>query len=423
MKLKISNRANTIKGSFTLNKVLQQFVLPDLVSKLQKIAFVADDPFLLLGACLHIYTNKCDGLLINSNRINEELISELQNSGYSICHISSNGDIKLSEQNENKEVINGRISVLTSGTTGKPKLISHTWQTLFTQENNRSFEELNWLVTYAPGTYAWYQLITMWMFRENISLSLPPTNEPEEMYQFATENYVTAISSTPTLWRYLFYKIPKDRLQQIALKQITLGGEAIHQSLLNDLQIIFPHSRLTQIYASTEGGAAIIVNDGKEGFPVEWLKKNNTSKPSLMVKDNKLWLRSPYQSTDFDGWYCTNDQVEIRNSRVVVAGRAGTGFLNIGGNKANARNIEEKLLMHEDIYWCRVYSKKAPIVGELVAAEVLCNGATEGKTKIEMEKMFTEHCMSIDMNDWMIPRLWKFLKEIPITHNMKTELR
>ena len=74
-------------------------------------------------------------------------------------------------------------------------------------------------------------------------------------------------SGTPTFWRQLLLFAPDDELSACRLEQITMGGEAVTQGLLDQLSGLFPQTRLVHIYASTELGRLFSVTDKRAGFP------------------------------------------------------------------------------------------------------------------------------------------------------------
>ena len=55
-----------------------------------------------------------------------------------------------------------------------------------------------------------------------------------------------------------------------------------------------------------------------------------------------------------------------RLGRAIILGRAETAFINVGGMKVPAQEVERTLLQHPAVLWCRVRRCPAPLVGELV---------------------------------------------------------
>jgi acyl-CoA synthetase (AMP-forming)/AMP-acid ligase II len=231
---------------------------------------------------------------------------------------------------------------------------------------------------------------------------------------------VTAISATPTFWRLaLLQADPEDvaRLRS-GLEGITLGGEPVDQPILDRLRALFPAVRLAHIYASSEAGASIIVTDGRAGFPADWLDDPRRS-PQLRVAEDRLWIRSPHAAAGFGGWMDTQDLAALREGRVHVLGRADHAFINIGGAKALAADIERVLLGHPDVLWCRVRGVRAPLVGQLVKASVVLQPGRSGEPL--PETALTAYCAG-RLPAHMVPRVWERLDRVPATVNWKTEV-
>lgn len=391
----------------------------------KKICIVSNEHFVLIDSLIYFYRNRVDGLIVRADNLSDELVKKIDINGYTIFKIDDN---TVTQINSPKiyDFLEGRISVLTSGSTGVPKIVSHTWESLYTLRSKKESKPLRWLLTYLPGTYAWYQMLTMFMFLPNQTLLVSSSYEPEKIWDFGAENNMNAVSATPTFFRYIFLRKDYKALSKVDLKQITLGGEPVDQSILDMMLKIYPTARVTHIYASTEAGAVIVVNDGKEGFPIEWLIEEDNSardsrdKPLLKVVNNILWVKSPYSSINIEGWYNTGDMVEIRNNRVVIIGRADVEIMNIGGNKIKVKVIENILLNNDNVIWCKVYSRKSKITGEIVCADVVLKKDIVNFSAKDMEYKLTSHCLSQGLPEWAIPRIWNFLDDIPITKSFKS---
>jgi acyl-CoA synthetase (AMP-forming)/AMP-acid ligase II len=315
----------------------------------------------------------------------------------------------------------GRVSVLTSGTTGLPKLVEHSWQTLNTMTRARA-EERTWFVPYQPGTYAWFQMVCLGLFTPEQHLVLADPHDPINSFLNALDGGVTAVSSTPTFWRYALLNIDEDAFRRSALAVITLGGEIVDQELLDQLRRLFPRAAIRHIYASTEAGAAIVVNDGLAGFPIERLNEEKAGHGAdLKIQSSRLHVRSAFTSAsslgDGSQWIDTGDLVEVRGDRVYFLGRE-SGMINVGGLKVMPSEIEDALLAHPDVLWAQVRARHAPIVGEVPAAQVVMRGPPDPGRD---ESLLVAH-LSARLQPHAIPRAWKFLTDIPLGPGQKSRL-
>jgi acyl-CoA synthetase (AMP-forming)/AMP-acid ligase II len=374
------------------------------------LAVVSPNAFELVGVAAWFASAEADGLILPAERLTKEILPVLSRAGYRILELDS-GRVHPAAD---RPVTRDRIGLLTSGTTGVPKLIEHSWQSLFTMSKVREMPSHRWLVTYVPGTYAWYQIVTLALFVPGQSLIVPRGRTPAELIDAALQHSATAISATPTFWRMAFLQFPETTLRRLALKQVTLGGERVDQALLDRLKAIFPEATIVHIYASTEAGACIIVRDGREGFPVSWLAGDTDRQ--LQVRDGILWLHSPHATPTQPDWINTGDAVEMKDDRVVIIGRAGSAIINVGGLKVSTSALEQRILEHPGVLWCRVSGRKAPLVGELVACDLVFRpGASVAEA--ELVKFCAQH-----FPEYMVPRIWNVRDTIPSTDNLKAAL-
>jgi acyl-coenzyme A synthetase/AMP-(fatty) acid ligase len=94
-------------------------------------------------------------------------------------------------------------------------------------------------------------------------------------------------------------------------------------------------------------------------------------------------------------------------------------LLNVGGRKVSAAAVEEALLASPLVSWCRVRGARAPLMGTLVAADVVL--APEGRAlpPERAERELAAHCAGRRLPEWMIPRLWNLLDQIPLSTALK----
>lgn len=315
------------------------------------------------------------------------------------------------------EVQPGRITVLTSGTTGLLKLIPHTAETLNTFDRVQDLPENTWFLPYQIGSYAWYQMVALGLFQPGQNLIPGDFNDLAASFEDALlRGQVTAISSTPTFWRHALMSINEDLLARAPLRSLSMGGEIVDQAILDRLATLYPQARIRHIYASSEAGAAIVVSDGRAGFKAELVERENHA-IRIKVEESRLFIRSPYANrTDSGAWVDTGDLVERRGDRFYFLGRAGNTMINVGGQKAFPSDIEAHLMTHPDVVWARVTARKAPLMGALPVASVVLNVPMDADAA---EQMLTSHCET-GLAEYAIPRMWDFLDDIPIRASLKS---
>jgi len=259
----------------------------------------------------------------------------------------------------------------TSGTTGTPKLIAHTFASLTRSMTARRIgDDYAWGSLYSLRRFAGLQVfLQSWMCATPLILN----EEGADLHNMLTrfiDLRCNALSATPSMWRKLAMHPLFERL---VLKQITLGGEIVDQSILDMLNKRFPAARITHIYASTEAGVGFGVRDGLAGFPSNYL-----AHPPLGVAmriDERNHLRfctraDPSSVSDADSeWIDSGDVVEIQANRVRFLGRAN-GSINVGGNKVMPEEIESIIKELPDVAFVKVRARKSAMLGSLVEAAI-----------------------------------------------------
>jgi acyl-coenzyme A synthetase/AMP-(fatty) acid ligase len=382
------------------------------------IAFIAQGAQ-ALGAAAWLRQSGIEGLIVGPERWTDVVRAAAAERGFSALDLATGQSWPAPTPGT---VAHGRVWLLTSGTTGAPKWVAHTWDSLVTVGTGATHDlpPRHWLLAYQPGTYAWYQVAQLPLFFPHQSVTVPTEPDPASQVRAAATTGVDAVSSTPTFWRVALLTAGEPAVAGLRLRQVTLGGERVDQPILDTLRRLFPKARVTHIYAATEVGAAIVVHDGREGFPAAWLERDakpgEPPRPLLRVQDGRLWVRSPKAGEGLQGWTDTGDSVEVRGDRVVVIGRAGGGLAKVGGATVDLRQVEAAILQDPEVLWCRVRARNAPVVGALLAAEVV------GKPGVALDADALRSRVAARIADYMVPRFWQVRTEIPATGNFKTEL-
>ena len=340
-------------------------------------------------------------VVVASNRLEPTLRAELSGSGFNLVE----GD-QVSTASTPRDATDGRLWLLTSGSTGRPKQIGHTLGSLTTVQGEMA--PRRWLCPYSPGTYAWWQVVTLGLGSPGQDLVVVDPSRLDSWVDAAIEHGVTAASGTPTFWRQTMMS-HRDQLGEVPLAQISLGGEPVDQAVLDQLRTHFPDARISWIYASSEVGASIVVHDGRAGFPVEWLDRDTPDRPRISVDDGELVITSPHHGEGLDGAVRTGDAVVIAEGRVLITGRINTDEINVGGSKVSAGVVRAVLQSHPDVAWAHVRGRRSPLVGSLVVAEVVLeSGATDAP---DVLAALTSWCTE-RLPEYAVPRRNKLLDQI-----------
>lgn len=442
-----TNRVFTEAGEDSLGDLVAATarVIGDLAQNDAPVALVCSDGLPAVAAAAALAVTRQDGLILPRSRAGDPMRSVLADAGYRLIDLEARTVLPPSRVTPAQP---GRICLLTSGTSGAPKIVPHTWESLFTLPEARELRPQRWLVTYQSGTYAWFQMVTLAAFVRGQDLVVPAGWDPHSLAELALRRHATAVSSTPTFWRFLLLQLPEAKLRSLEFRQITLGGERVDQALLDQIRAVQPAARLTHIYASAEVGAAIVVHDGREGFPRAWLEDERdieetsagpmtaseitasettpaktataagdaSARPRLSVRGDALWVWSPFSAADHQGWTDTGDVVEVRGDRVIVTGRRDQSVVNVGGAKVSVFAIERALLDHPQVLFCRVKGIRAPLMGQILAADIVPRRPVADLPALERE--LTRY-LSDRFPEVAVPRLWNLLETIPSTDSHK----
>ncbi|MFG0276044.1 MAG: class I adenylate-forming enzyme family protein [Phycisphaerales bacterium] len=271
------------------------------------------------------------------------------------------------------------VTLFTSGTTGVPKAVQHTWASLSRTVRIRpGLEETRWFTGYPLHLFAGTQVLCQALW-SGASLHLSPTQETAEIASTIVEQRVEYATGTPSFWRRLIMT-EGARLRDASVQQVTLGGETVDQAVLDALARVFPQARLLHIYATSELGRVLSVGDGLAGFPESYLDANPEPGVELRLVDGQLEVRSTNRMRRYDplsptqasadDWFPTGDLVEIRDGRVHFVGRT-TDIINVGGVKVSPLDVEAVLRAVPEVADCRVYGVSSSIAGRLVACDLV----------------------------------------------------
>jgi len=316
----------------------------------------------------------------------------------------------------------GEVVVFSSGTTAAPKPTLHTWGTLLQAVHvRRELTGRSWLVGYGLSSFAGIQVFLHAL--ANAGSLVVGDGGPEETVRLASRHGVTHASGTPSFFRLLLMLAEPSDLAALRLAQITLGGEATDQGLLDALRQRFPAARLTQVYASTELGVCFSVHDGRAGLPAALVDADNQG-TRLSIVDGELHVRPTAPMRGYldgeredplgGGLLPTGDLVERRGDRVLFLGRRGLS-INVGGRKAFPTEIEAAVLEVAGVRAVRVSAIPSALVGQLVRAEVVLEPALDPDVA---RRRVLEHCRR-RLRSHMVPRQLEFVSSLDHTASRK----
>src|SRR5581483_4055608 len=268
--------------------------------------------------------------------------------------------------------------LLTSGTSGVPKIVRHDLNTLISAfAGVPPAHDTVWSTFYDIRRYGGMQILLRALVGGG-SIVLSDAGEPHADYLARVAKHrVTHISGTPSHWRRA---IMSADAHAIAPGYVRMSGEIADQAIIDALKSTYPAASVAHAYASTEAGVGFAVDDGREGFPAAYLDGPRNG-VVLKVVDGTLRLKSagtakgyvgeaPGPLLDEEGFVDSGDVIEQRGDRCYFAGRRG-GIINVGGLKVHPEEVEGVLNRHESVSMSLVKARKSPITGAVVVADVV----------------------------------------------------
>ncbi len=315
--------------------------------------------------------------------------------------------------------------MLTSGTSGVPKIVGHTLEGLcgaIIADGPARGAPPVWATFYDIRRYGGLQIFLRAIVGGGSMVLSQYGEQLADHIVRLNARGVTHISGTPSHWRKL---LMSGSASGFAPRYVRLSGEIADQAVLDGLKEAFPNASIGHAYASTEAGVGFAVNDGREGFPASLIGQGNGNGNGVEMKvvDGSLRIRSKRAAhayvgksaaelTDSDGFVDTGDMVELRGDRYYFVGRRG-GIINIGGLKVHPEEIEAVINRHVDVRMSRAKSRRSPITGSVVVADVILTADGAGRAKDIKDEILADCRASLASHK--VPAVIRFVEALDVT--------
>jgi acyl-coenzyme A synthetase/AMP-(fatty) acid ligase len=286
--------------------------------------------------------------------------------------------------------------LLTSGTTGRPKLVVHDLSSLASTAPTTT--SAVWSTFYDIRRYGGLSILFRALVSTGSLVLSDPAEDPGSFLSRAGAQGVTHISGTPSHWRRA---LMTSATRRFVPHYVRLSGEIADRAILEHLHGLWPDAILVHAFASTEAGLAFEVHDGLEGFPARLLN-NTEGSVNLKIVDGSLHIRSPRMASRYlnepatplvglDGFIDTRDLVVLREQRYYFVGRKD-GMINIGGIKVYPEEVEAVINSHPAVEMSLVKARRSSITGSLITAEAVCTAQAAPSEALATE--IIEFCRS-----------------------------
>lgn len=301
------------------------------------------------------------------------------------------------------------ITIFTSGTTGQPKKVVHTVQTLTrsVRVSDRHADDV-WLFAYNPTHMAGLQVFFQAFANQNTLVNAFNMSR-DIVFNLIASHQVTHISATPTFYRLL---LPADKHFD-SVRRVTLGGEKSGQSLYENVLKLFPLAKLNNIYASTEAGSLFAAKGENFQIPENIRDKCKIEGGELLIHKSLLGKSDSFVYQD--DYYHTGDVVEWVDAAKGLFRFVSrkNELINVGGYKVNPNEVEEAICRMEGVEQAHVYGKSNSILGNMLYAEIV------KQPESPLGEMDIRKGLVGTLQDFKIPRKITFVEHLSLTRTGK----
>lgn len=307
---------------------------------------------------------------------------------------------------ENSE---SEITIFTSGTTGQPKEVRHSYKNLSRAvKKGEKFRENVWGFAYNPTHMAGLQVFFQAFSNGNTLVNIFNKNR-QYIFHSINKYKITHISATPTFYRLL---LPFEKDYE-CVERITLGGEKSGENLYKAIRQIFPNAKITNVYASTEAGTLFASKGDNFKIP-------EALRDKFKVIDDELYIHNSLlgESTSFKlngEYYASGDLIEwIDQEEGLFRFKSRKNeLINVGGYKVNPTEVEESLRGIDGVIDAHVFGKSNSILGNVLCTDIVKDN-NSSLTEVELRTGLKDK-----LQDFKIPRRIKFVESLSVTRTGK----
>lgn len=373
-------------------------------------------------------------------------------------------DISLSEtkiyKNDNKN-LNLNISpedliyiIYTSGSTGKPKgaMLCHR-NVVRLMKNDKFLFDFNdkdiWTMFHSVAfDFSVWEMYGALLYGGKLVIVPEYTaKDPNLFLDLLNKEHVTVLNQTPTYFYNLLNCEVKNKHDNLKIRYIIFGGEALKPNMLLPWRKIHPKTKLINMYGITETTVHVTFKELKD----EDLEsaKSNIGMPiptlGIILLDNNLKLVPPGTPGEicvcgdgiFKGYLNREDLNKIKlvqnpyNRNEIIYRSADSGVVGddysleyigridkqvkIRGFRVELGEIEEKILAFKEINSCIVTTKRGTSNHDLLCAYYIAN------TSINLDEMKSK--LRADLPNYMIPQYFIEVEKWPLNHNGKIDVK
>lgn len=250
--------------------------------------------------------------------------------------------------------------------------------------------------------------------------------DPDSVLAAVEKHRVELLPTSPTFLNLMLLSEAHKRYDLSSLRLITYGTEPMPQHTLKRLHELLPDVALQQTYGLSELG--ILQSKSKEADSL-WVKIGGEGFETRVVdgilqikaRSSMLgYLNAPSPFTD-DGWFNTNDVVEVDGEYLRILGRKSE-IINVGGEKVYPVEVENVIQELDAVGEVTVYGEKNAITGNVVCADVTPAAPFDVALHKELIALVKQHCRE-KLQKYKVPLRVNIVSEAQHTERFKKARR
>ena len=330
------------------------------------------------------------------------------------------------------------VIALSSGTTGIPKGIMHTHQTLVASARNGALyteatEDSTTINIFTTAFIGWYNCTLPFIYGASRLIFISQW-DPQQILETIENEKVTVFFLVPTMWRMLISNNIKN-YDFSSLQRVGYAGEPMDSSTMAVIREKIC-ARVVNTYGTTEtgswGGCTVMlpedyengrniesVGKAAEDVEVRVIEPGGTTEQVLAAGDageviirgpsvaNQIWEQKEIADKIFDnGWWRSGDQgVLDEDGYLYLQGRLDDMIIS-GGINILPGQIEETILNHPSVSECVVLGLPDEKWGQQITAFIL------KKEEVSAEEL-AEHVNNSSLSAYKKPREYYFREQFP----------
>lgn len=378
-------------------------VLPDQQSR---VVVAVNDPIDCLVSLFAVWVAGSCAVMVNPKITENERLRVIAKTG-ACMWIDDQGHHACKTASQTHLLNNAALILMTSGTTGDPKGVTHSLSTLKERlaENTRAIDpdKLDVSLCTLPLFFG-HGLIgnSLTPLFAGKTLYLWPSLQIQELPQFGPmidSLGVTFFSSVPSFWRMI---LATSAPPNNSPKRVHIGSAPLSQQLWGKINDWTGTSEVYNTYGMTEtanwiSGGTLADSDGRDGYVgTPWggtfrvlkdgvLRESGQGEVAVKSPGQMLGLWGDPEQTDalmIDGFMRTGDIGDLHADQSLHLVGRSKHEINVGGIKVLAEEIDMLLERHPDVIEACGFGIPDQIAGEVVAAVVKVRSTTLASSEL-----------------------------------------